>query len=632
MNQDIMKRAMFAMPLSKQSRNAGIMEGFEDDVEMMEEPMGEEMMPMERNPQNPEILMNTLRGDMRSVDSRYAELANMVGEEAAMDTPPEVLAILQDHFAMMDKPQGIGALPQGMQMPPPTGTMPPKPAMPMPPAAQGMPKAPMPMAQGPMPPPVGMAYGGIVQNFAEGSDEQGVTSEESTLPASLASRYRQQAESGFANLMNQKAEPVPSLASAMESNIPTYQKLLGTGDKDYMKTMMFLDIANRGLAFAANVDPQTGMPLEGSFASRFAGASRGLPETMMKYLGQERKEDQAVKLAALQAAEKSIEGIKERNYKLIETQRKTFAEILKADAKGAASSLFGKAQWAENILTSDLIARYSAGQTTPKEDRFVEMANAKLTQGRTETFKDPVTGQTKTVTIPGLNPPYLPKAMEARAKLDRLNQVSTLPGGAAVVAATAKEAATVPAATTSTAPAPAEPEQTPVQTGLFQQIPSMTGIVPSLRSGAAGLPIVGGGEEGSRLSMQRQGMLAYLKQVKDVFQKAKTYTQFEAIEMDKILPDPTAFLTNPENMQFRFVGLDDTMAEVQRKAQEILSQRGKDVQPAKTLQEAQDILNKVTAYRQRLGVPRPTNLDEVRALPIGSYFWYEPQQKILRRK
>jgi len=136
MNQDIMKRAMFAMPLSKQSRNAGIMQGFEDDMEMMEEPMGDEMMPMERTPQNPEILMNTLRGDMRSVDARYAELAGMVGEEAAMETPPEVLAILQDHFAMMEQPQGIGALPQGGEMMPPM----------MP--AQG--QAPMPMDQGPM--------------------------------------------------------------------------------------------------------------------------------------------------------------------------------------------------------------------------------------------------------------------------------------------------------------------------------------------------------------------------------------------------------------------------------------------------------------------------------------------------
>jgi len=111
MKEEILKRAMFAMPLSKDSKNTGIMAGFEDEMDDME--MQDEMLPMERSPQNPEILMNTLRGDMRSMDARYMELAQMVGEEAAMDTPPEVLAMLQDHFAMMQQPQsGIGGLPQ----------------------------------------------------------------------------------------------------------------------------------------------------------------------------------------------------------------------------------------------------------------------------------------------------------------------------------------------------------------------------------------------------------------------------------------------------------------------------------------------------------------------------------------
>ena len=181
MNQDILKRAMFAMPLSKKARNTGIMQGFEDDMEMVEDDMempeqamedeGEEMLPMERNPQNPEILMNNLRGDMRSVDARYTELAGMVGEEAAMETPPEVLAILQDHFAMMNQPQGIGALPQGAAMAPP-GAMPPPqqptvqgPAMPQG-GMEGAPPFPQGGSEGAPPtpdglPPAKMAVGGL---------------------------------------------------------------------------------------------------------------------------------------------------------------------------------------------------------------------------------------------------------------------------------------------------------------------------------------------------------------------------------------------------------------------------------------------------------------------------------------
>lgn len=128
MKNEILKRAMFAMPLSKESRNSGIMAGFEDEMpeEMPEEPESD-MPQMARTPQNPEILMNTLRGDMRSVDARMQELAQLVGEEAAMETPPEVLALLQ---AQLAAPQGgIGALPQGQEMAPPP-MMPPQGGMP----------------------------------------------------------------------------------------------------------------------------------------------------------------------------------------------------------------------------------------------------------------------------------------------------------------------------------------------------------------------------------------------------------------------------------------------------------------------------------------------------------------------
>ena len=116
MKEEILKRAMFAMPLSKDARNSGIMSGFDmDEMEEAPEP-SEEMPQMARTPQNPEILMNNLRGDFRSVDARYQELAQMVGEEAAMETPPEVLAMLQGQ--LQQQSGGIGGLPQAQGMQP----------------------------------------------------------------------------------------------------------------------------------------------------------------------------------------------------------------------------------------------------------------------------------------------------------------------------------------------------------------------------------------------------------------------------------------------------------------------------------------------------------------------------------
>ena len=158
MKNEILKRAMFAMPLSKESRNSGIMAGFEEEMPEEPEEGTEEMPQMARTPQNPEILMNTLRGDMRSVDARVQELAQLVGEQAAMDTPPEVLAMLQPQLAAQQG--GIGALPQGQGMAPPPMGMPPEGGMP--------PEAGMP-PQGGIPMPQGMEGAGP---FPQGGAEQ----------------------------------------------------------------------------------------------------------------------------------------------------------------------------------------------------------------------------------------------------------------------------------------------------------------------------------------------------------------------------------------------------------------------------------------------------------------------------
>lgn len=131
MKEEILKRKMFSEPMSKKAMNVGIMQGFEDEMEDEMEDEAEEMPPMARSPQNPEILMNNLRGDIRSVDARYLELAQMVGEQAASETPPEVLAMLQPQLAAPAAPPagmggGIAGLPQAPQgMPQGAPMMPP---------------------------------------------------------------------------------------------------------------------------------------------------------------------------------------------------------------------------------------------------------------------------------------------------------------------------------------------------------------------------------------------------------------------------------------------------------------------------------------------------------------------------
>lgn len=100
----------------------------------------------DRTPENIEILSNNLRGDVRSMDERYNELAQMVGEEQAAQTPPEVVALFQTKMTQQPpmppvpaaKANGIAGLMGGPQPPQQGGPMPPG-APPMPPGAAPMP-------------------------------------------------------------------------------------------------------------------------------------------------------------------------------------------------------------------------------------------------------------------------------------------------------------------------------------------------------------------------------------------------------------------------------------------------------------------------------------------------------------
>jgi hypothetical protein len=112
-----------------QVENVGIMSGFMDEIdELLEEISGEEQEEgddadmarmMARTPDSPEILMNNLRGDMRSIDARREELADLVGFREAEDTPEGVLTLLQSVLAQQAAAPAMpmpAPMPQGMPL------------------------------------------------------------------------------------------------------------------------------------------------------------------------------------------------------------------------------------------------------------------------------------------------------------------------------------------------------------------------------------------------------------------------------------------------------------------------------------------------------------------------------------
>jgi hypothetical protein len=302
----VLQRKMFRDP--SQDENVGIMQGFMDDVhemlgvdDMFDEEPGEEddggvAKAMGRRPNSPEILMNNLRGDMRSVDARIEELAEMVGYNAAASTPPEVLALLQPVL----KQQGIAALEAAAPAMPDMGMAPPgMPEMGMapPPGAMGMAPPAMEGGIGSLPqgnmgqPPMQMARGGPVQYFQTGSGPEAVTSYETRINE-LLGRTAQ--------------DPIDAMARARELT-PQYQELLGTSDKGSAKSQMLFDIAQAALGYAANVGPD-GQPLRGSQASRLAGAARALPGQIAARGAQAKEGEARARLAALGQAQSEREA------------------------------------------------------------------------------------------------------------------------------------------------------------------------------------------------------------------------------------------------------------------------------------------------------------------------------------
>ena len=259
----------------------------------------------------------------------------------------------------------------------------------------------------PAQPPMQMADGGYVQNFFDGSDEDGVTpygseSSYSAFPQDMVDLARYET---MRTLSKAPAE-VPDLRASMEERLPLYQELIGAGDesRNMTQAQMLAALSQAAFNYAGNVDAQ-GRPLRGSQAARLAGALAPVPGQMATLAAAQGKEDRAVKLAALQAAEKDVENVRDANTKLIESQRELWADVAKASG---TSGMWGKGKAYWNIVnTPGLMARYGNNETTPEETTQVESALAeinRLARPTTVRFTDN-TGRLVEETKPGMQVP-----------------------------------------------------------------------------------------------------------------------------------------------------------------------------------------------------------------------------------
>lgn len=95
------------------------------DPAMVEQTLSqmEGQVPQIDDAENYEQMMNTIRGDEQPIEARYEELAGVVGEEDATQTPESVLALVQPVMVMASVDQGIGGLAQEEMTQPIEGEM-----------------------------------------------------------------------------------------------------------------------------------------------------------------------------------------------------------------------------------------------------------------------------------------------------------------------------------------------------------------------------------------------------------------------------------------------------------------------------------------------------------------------------
>jgi hypothetical protein len=659
--------------------NMGIMAGFKDMLMMeddeMEDTNEEDLVASEvmgRSPKSPEILMNNLRGDMRSIDARVDELADMVGYRAAKDTPQEVLALLQPVLAQQ---QGIGAAPASAEMMQgPQPPMAPPPGMPpmMPPGAPpeaapgGMPPemmaalmggagGPQGMAGPPPPetggiagaPPVAMARGGYVQNFQAGSTEDGVTPVEETVPGEKEEpllKYPTDmvaaAKQGMQELISRQPQTMPDLAALARQREPAYRTILGD-TKGASQAQMLMALGQRAFNFGANVDDQ-GRPLRGSFVSRLSGAVRTLPQDMMARVAEIDKGERAIKMAALQASEKDIDQIQAANNELLKQKRALFenintaeARVLAADAKEKAKpprGPFGTGREAEilNMFTrsAPLLAQ---GKLSDEQKSELDVAVTDYTQEEKIEVSDPVTGKKSYRTQKKQLPPHVITAYQLVGR-----PIPYYTGGAPVTSGESGAAAGNISGTFGTVPAgiPTESKEAYLSLSvpkrertLWNQIALVAGPVSAIKA-APILRIFG------QIDPKIDEARAFFDSTRRSLIKALAanprfpVSEMEAIE--KEIDIAPAFFDNPASLGSRLIGIEDFLKQRLEAAQK---DANNPEYPVASQQAALDEIKELKNFLKVAGVPvRVYSLEEVEALPFGTRFLWNGERSLFKTR
>jgi hypothetical protein len=476
-----------------------------------------------------------------------------------------------------------------------------------------------------------MANGGIVQRFQEGSDEDGVTPAGTQAQRFYSPEMVSTAQSEILNFLAQRPAQEPSLSAQVALRRPIYQGLLGD-TKDLTQAQILFDIAQGAFQYGANVDEQ-GRPMRGSQAARLMGAFRGVPARIGARAAEMEKQERAVSLAALQAAEKDIANIRDSNTKLVDAKRRIYSDI----AKTSGDAGFGKSVKGVALNTIyQLAPQYAAGTLPPELDRKFE---ASITEYKQLTyFPDPVTGELKP-RVPEL-PQFAQDAINARRGLSKVAPGAATPPGAAqgaptttgaAVPGTAVAAAGAPTTDQGTGlvptagAAPAKGQVRPLT--VWESAPDIAGPVPKAATTVARIPGFGG--VAPEMQQKRNFVNAAVRDLIKNLQNNPRYAEGERKAIEAEVDIGPRFFDDAEGLRNRIVGIDDFLAKKQTEAE----REGYNEQlPVETRRSYRSAAQSIASFRGVLGVPiRVYNIDDVRSLPPGTPFLWNGTEPRVRQ-
>jgi len=497
-------------------------------------------------------------------------------------------------------------------------------------------------------PPIQMYRGGEVQRFSNGSTRGGVTladdrDDETSADDENASSTDYGAQGGasfppgFAGLLKGPGD----LRAAVKEKEGIYGELLGE-DKEARRAQLLFALAQTGLQFAGNVDAQ-GRPLRGSFASRLAGATSGLPGQVSQFIADKDKSSRAIRMAAIDAVER------ERSAEA-KAQVDMFGDVLRASTAESRNrprtfGTGGLGPFLEFMHKPGVYDAYINGQLNPDQVRlFEEGARNVIAAGkpRTEQFTN-ARGQTITKEIPGTDTSMWENALALRkenSQLSNLSQLglppsSTVPVGPDTTSpglAVAGDSAEIPAGTsgpTDGTLGPTDgtsgPRRLPTPRTIWDMSPNVSFLELAKARIGQNVPMAG------NIGAQAQQDVSYFKgaigELVKAFQQNPRFPEGEREAIEKQLNLNPSIFSDENALRNKIRGLDRLLYERRASAEEAWNNPQT---PGAYAQYSFELSKAIKEFRQKFvpwasfGVAVDVNsTDEAEALPVGTPFFYK---------